>query len=115
MHLAVPCSLALPRLPPRGRVAPRPWAAVARRAVGRRLRVWFVSDEDGLADYEYGTVVAREAEEVTVRWDGRGEERLVLGDVRYEWLGEDLAADVSANLRESRQEPIGAVWTMWVL
>eukprot|EP00434_Breviolum_minutum_P022446 symbB.v1.2.019812.t1/scaffold1640.1/size107948/1 len=74
--------------------------------VGRRLRVWFVSEEE-LADYEYATVAAvHDDGEVTIQWDGQGEERLKLSEISFEWLGHDLAADVVANLRESRQESL---------
>ncbi|CAL1143590.1 unnamed protein product [Cladocopium goreaui] len=75
-------------------------------SVGRRLRVWFVSEDD-LADYEYGTVSeVHDDGEVTIQWDGQGEERLDLSDISFEWLGHDFAADLMANLRESRQESL---------
>ncbi|OLQ05168.1 DNA ligase 4 [Symbiodinium microadriaticum] len=40
--------------------------------VGRRLRVWFTSEEDGQLDYEYGTVTeaksGEDEDEVTIAW-----------------------------------------------
>ncbi|CAE8615512.1 unnamed protein product, partial [Polarella glacialis] len=81
--------------------------------VGRRLRVWFLNEDDDRSDYEYGTVIeVHDAEgsdeEVTVEWDAEGQERLRLAELpRFEWLGDDLAADLSANLKEFREEAIG--------
>ncbi|CAE7686428.1 lig4, partial [Symbiodinium microadriaticum] len=83
--------------------------------VGRRLRVWFTSEEDGQLDYEYGTVTeaksGEDEDEVTIAWDGQGSETTRLSELgRYEWLGDDLAADVAANMREFRQESLeGAI------
>eukprot|EP00439_Symbiodinium_sp_Y106_P021998 s2499_g2.t1 len=89
----------------------------ATSVVGRRLRVWFTSEEDGQLDYEYGTVTEakslpdEEEDEVTIAWDGQGSETTRLSELgRYEWLGDDLAADVAANMREFRQESLeGAI------
>lgn len=79
---------------------------------GRRLRVWFLNEEDDHFDYEYGTVVEVYGEEgpeqeVTIEWDSEGFERLRLSELgRAEWLGDDQAADVVANLKEYRQESL---------
>jgi len=74
--------------------------------------VWF-EDEDGQPDSEYCSVVEIHGEEgpeqeVTVEWDSDvGRERLQLASLaRAEWLGDDEAADLVANLKELRAESL---------
>eukprot|EP00933_Yihiella_yeosuensis_P012220 TRINITY_DN12044_c0_g1_i1.p1 TRINITY_DN12044_c0_g1~~TRINITY_DN12044_c0_g1_i1.p1 ORF type:complete len:253 (-),score=52.29 TRINITY_DN12044_c0_g1_i1:120-854(-) len=81
---------------------------------GRRFRAWFLNEEDERPDYEYGTILEVHnssgqvaSSRVTVEWDGEGREELDLAELyRYEWLGDDPVADLSANLREFRQESV---------
>lgn len=82
--------------------------------VGRRLRVWFLNSDDNDAyDYEYGSVAAvhggeGDQQEVTIEWDTDVKpERTRLSELgRVEWLGDDTAADVVANLKELRAESL---------
>jgi len=82
--------------------------------VGRRLRVWFLnSDDNDTYDYEYGSIVALhghegDQHEVTIEWDtGLDPERTRLSELgRVEWLGDDAAADIVANLKEHRAESL---------
>lgn len=78
--------------------------------VGRRMRVWFTQDqEEDRPDYEYCTVLSVHGppgpeQEIVVEWDSEGKEKFVLADMgRIEWLGDDWAADLAANLKEHRQ------------
>lgn len=82
--------------------------------VGRRLRVWFLnSDDNDTYDYEYGSIVSvhgdeGDQQEVTIEWDtGVDRERTRLSELgRVEWLGDDAAADIVANLKEHRAESL---------
>lgn len=89
------------------------WGKLGPSDVGRRFRVWFESEAvEGQADFEYATLMEVNGapgpdQELTIEWDGEGVERVRLGDLgRVSWLGEDVAADLAANLREHRQEAL---------
>mmetsp|Transcript_89168 Transcript_89168/g.288303 ORF Transcript_89168/g.288303 Transcript_89168/m.288303 type:complete len:263 (-) Transcript_89168:40-828(-) len=81
--------------------------------VGRRVRTFFKNNQlGGQTDFEYATVLEVHGgpgpeQEVALEFDGEGKVRLKLEDLgRFSWLGDDIAADLAANLREFRMESI---------
>lgn len=100
---------------PEGEVA-TPFVGQRAPHVGRRIRVWFVDADSGQPDYDYGTVTdvhgaQGPAQEVSIEWDtGEVDHHVRLANLgRVEWLGDDIAADLIANLKDHRQESVEGI------